>query len=179
MKWYSNSSVSRLEGAFTYPIDWSGFNIPDYVIKNVRNLGIPDENDYDKAMWDVYKHCSKSSKGEKFYIIGVTVDKYAGERDVLDHEVAHAMFYIDPKYKKASSTLVKIMDPVARKALEDYLGRVGYTPKVYVDEVQANMSTTRDWTNYSPRQKFTPEIAKTLNAAAEQFLVLFNEYKNK
>lgn len=37
--------------------------------------------------------------------------------------------------------LVKGLDPAIRKTINDGLKKLGYTPKVYVDETQAYMST--------------------------------------
>lgn len=170
MRWYSKTFG---KGAFTYPIDWSGFNIPDYVIANVRDLGIPDPNDYDKAMWEVYRHCHKKAKGGKFYIIGVVKGNGA-----LNHEIAHGLFYLNPEYKKATTKLVKEMEPTLRKAIEVYLHKVGYTPQVYTDETQANMATTEDFEHYSKRQHFDPKIAHELMEAQKPFIELFKRYTN-
>lgn len=171
MRWYSKAFG---KGAFTYPIDWSGFNIPDYVIKNVRDLGIPDPNDYDAIMWDVYRHCKKEAKGGKFYIIGVVKGNGA-----LSHEIAHGMFYLIPEYRKIATKLVKSMDPTLKKAVEFYLHKVGYTHQVYVDETQANMATTENFEHYSKRQHFEPEIARKLMEAQKPFVELFEKYAHE
>jgi hypothetical protein len=171
MRWYSKAFG---RGAFTYPVDWSGFNIPDYVIKNVRQLGIPDPNDYDKVMWSVYQSCKKKSKGKKFYIIGVVEGNGA-----LEHEIAHGLFYLNDEYRKAATKLVKEMEPSLRAEMEAYLHKVGYNPKVYTDETQANMATTDDFLNYSERQHFEPGVAKKLVEAQKPFIELFKKHANE
>jgi hypothetical protein len=168
MKYYSNAFG---KGAFTYPIDWAGFNIPDYVIKNVVALGIPDKNDYDKQMWEVYQKCKKKAKGQRFYIIGV-----AKGNGALNHEIAHGLYYINPQYKKEMDKLVKKLDPDLRKVMNAYLLKVGYTPRVFVDETQANMATTEDFANYSERQHFPLGVAARLTEAQKPFVELFNHY---
>jgi hypothetical protein len=168
MRYYSKAFG---RGAFTYPVDWSGFNIPDYVIKNVRKLGIPDPNDYDKQMLEVHQYCKKHSKTGKFYIIGVV----AGS-DALEHEIAHGLFYLNDEYRKAATKLVKEMDPNLRQEMEAYLHNVGYTKQVYVDETQANMATTDDFQHYSERQRFAPEVAKKLKEAQQPFVELFKKH---
>lgn len=159
------------KGAFTYPIDWSGFNIPDYVISNVRERGIPDPNDYDKVMWSVYQSCKKRAKGNKFYIIGVVKGN-----DALEHEIAHGLFYLNPEYKKEMVKLVKQMDPELRKVMDAYLLKVGYTPQVFVDETQANMATTGDFTYYSERHTFPADSIPKLNQARLAFEEVFKRY---
>ena len=168
MRYYS---LAFGNGSFTYPIDWAGFNIPDYVIKEVNKLGIPDRNDYDRKMWAVYQSCKKKAKGQKFYIIGV-----AKGNGALNHEIAHGFFYIDSEYKKEMTKLVKKMDPELRKAMNAYLLKVGYTPHVFVDETQANMATTEDFANYSERQHFGLDMAAKLTKAQEPFVEVFKRY---
>lgn len=167
MRWYSKAFGN---GAFTYPIDWSGFNIPDYVIANVRDLGIPDHNDYDKAMWEAYQYCHKKVKNGKFYIIGTTKGS-----DALDHEIAHGMFYLHPEYKKQMTKLVKELSPDVREALEKYLSKVGYTSHVFVDEIQANMATARDFTKSTGRH-WSAAITDKLIQAQKPFIELFEKY---
>jgi hypothetical protein len=175
MKWYSNSSFPKIEGAFTYPVDWDGFNLPSYVIENVRELGIPDKNAYDKAIWKAYKHCRKKANDDKFYIIGVS---YEGKSlsDALDHEIAHGLFYTCDEYKVAMNKLVLAMNPFLREAFEAWLKKKGYAKQVYTDETQAYMATSEDFGN---NKSFTPEIAISLNEAAKDFKWVFSQYKNK
>src|SRR5579864_3597075 len=47
MEWYSHNNKL---GYFSYPVDWSGFNIPGETIKKVWDLGIADKNIYDYEM---------------------------------------------------------------------------------------------------------------------------------
>lgn len=170
MRWYS---FKFGEGAFTYATDWAGFNIPDYVIKDVRDLGIPDKNSYDKQMWKVYKECKKKAKGEKFYIIGDTETGGA-----LSHEIAHGFFYINSEYKKEMMKLVASMDPELRKAMDNHLGKLGYASQVFVDEIQANMSTAEDFNN-SRITKHNPDVddlPKRLTVAQKPFVEVFQKY---
>lgn len=167
MRWYS---LEFGKGAFTYPTDWAGFNLPSYIVQEVHDLGIKDKNTYDEQMWEVYQKCKKKVKG-KFYIIGVAKDNGA-----LNHEIAHGLFYINSEYKQRAVKLVKKMDPELRKEMNAYLTKVGYTPRVFVDEIQANMATTEDFANYSERQHFSLDIAAQLTEAQKPFVELFNQY---
>ena len=134
MRWYS---LKYGKGSFTYPNDWNGFNIPGNIIFDMWNQHlIPDKNIYDYEMFMAWKECSAKAEGKKFYIIGVVKGNSA-----LKHEIAHGMFYLDPEYKKETTKLVKALSPEIRKNINDTLKKLGYTPKVYVDETQAYMAT--------------------------------------
>jgi len=133
MKWYT---LKYGNGSFTYPNDWNGFNIPGDTIQKVWKLGISDRNIYDYEMQMAWKECQAKANGEKFYIIGVVRGNKA-----LSHEIAHGLFYLNPKYKKESVNLVKALSDDMRKSINEALKKLGYTPKVYVDETQAYMAT--------------------------------------
>ncbi len=134
MKWYS---LKYGKGAFTYPDDWNGFNIPGNIIFDMWNQHlIPDKNIYDYEMYEAWKECNHRAQGKKFYIIGVVRGNKA-----LSHEIAHGLFYLHPEYKREMSKLVRALDPKIRKCINEALKKLGYTPKVYVDETQAYMST--------------------------------------
>lgn len=139
MEWYSKEFG---EGCFTYAEDWGGFNFPSSNYLEIEQLGIIDYNKYDKIMSDIYQECrDKINKKDNdiipFYIIGAK----SNETAVIKHEVAHGFFYTIPKYKKEMTKLVKELNPKFRKSLCAYLKKIGYAPKVYIDECQAYLST--------------------------------------
>jgi len=132
MRWYATKFGG---GLFTYPDDWNGFNLPDNIIKDVWDKHISDKNLYDYEMFQAWHECNRRAEGEKFYIIGT-----AGT-EALDHEIAHGLFYLNSEYQKKMKALVKALAPEIRKEMNIELKRLGYTPKVYVDEAQAYMAT--------------------------------------
>lgn len=134
MKWYSKKYG---QDAFTYPRDWGGFNIPCEVILDVFPE-ITDLNKYDKAMWEGYQQCQElaGSKKARFYIIGAI-----GNGETLKHEIAHGFFYTIPEYKKEATKLVNSLKPEVVKSMKSVLTKMGYTPKVHIDEIQAYMAT--------------------------------------
>jgi len=67
------------------------------------------------------------------------VDKLNGR--TIQHEIAHALFYINPGYKKEMSLLVIEMERKIFDKIEDLLYNMGYDKSVIVDEIQAYMST--------------------------------------
>lgn len=135
MRWYSLNSDKKI---FTYPDDWNGFNLPGNIIKDVHDKMILDRNIYDYEMITAWRECHAIAvfRGmEKFYIIG-TVGK-----DALDHEIAHGLFYLNSEYQKKMKSLVKALPADLKKEMNHNLKRLGYTPKVYVDETQAYLAT--------------------------------------
>jgi len=134
MKWYT---LKYGNGSFSYPNDWNGFNIPGDTIYKVWQLGINDRNIYDYEMQMAWKECQAKANGEDFYIIGVVRGNKA-----LNHEIAHGLFFLNKEYKKESVKLVKALPDSIRKTINEALKKLGYTPKVYVDETQAYMATS-------------------------------------
>jgi hypothetical protein len=133
MRWYA---FKYGKGMFTYPNDWNGFNIPGDIIKKVHDAFILSRTIYDYEMLAAWRECNTKSNGKKFYIIGVVKGNGA-----LDHEIAHGKFYLDPEYKKESIKMVKTLPSEIRMEMNSALKKLGYTPKVYVDETQAYMAT--------------------------------------
>jgi len=143
MRWYSKKYG---KGSFSYPNDWDGFNIPSTVIWKMWNEHlIPDKNIYDYEMWMAWQECNAKLNKDvacptkpinQFYIIGVKKGNSA-----LSHEIAHGLFYLYPEYRKEMTKLVKAIDPDIRKIINAGLKKLGYTPKVYIDETQAYMAT--------------------------------------
>lgn len=123
-------------GAFSYHVDWAGFNIPGTIIKHVHMLGIPDPNKYDAEMLAVYEKCLAKYPDRLFYIIGAVGEKWA-----MKHEIAHGFFYTQDEYRKEMTALVKALPKTLRTRINKVLKDIGYTPGVYIDETQAYMST--------------------------------------
>lgn len=134
MEWYSKKFGKY---AFTYPIDWTGFNIPGKVISNTYNNGIKDYNKYDKLMIHVYNTCAKESSD--FYLIGVY-----GKSSALKHEIAHGLFYTDNIYKSIMEKLIKELPTNVRNKMSKELIKMGYSKNVHIDEIQAYMATGLD-----------------------------------
>lgn len=133
MEWYSQKYG---EGAFTYAVDWAGFNIPGKVIDDVLRMGVTDYNKYDAIMEDIWSKGIQKYPDEKFYVIGAVGEKWA-----LKHEIAHGFFYTESAYKKEATKLVKALPKTFRNRMNKVLENIGYTPKVFIDETQAYLST--------------------------------------
>lgn len=164
MRWYSKKYG---KDSFTYAKDWGGFNIPSKVISEVYP-NITDYNKYDNAMYQAYIACNlqlgQVTNNPKFYIIGAV-----GKGTTLKHEVAHGFFYTVPEYKKEMTVLVKALPIDIRKSINKTLVKMGYTPKVFIDETQAYMSTGLYVEN-------NPKFESKLKKERAPFIALFNKY---
>lgn len=133
---YCRDHLGSPDADWSYTSDWSGYNIPASVIKDVHDLGIPDPNHYDALMAGVYGMIQGATLGKKAYLIGTTTD---AEVSTLNHELTHAMYYLDDAYSSAAGDL--IYKSPARILLEKALYKAGYPRKVAVDEIQAYLTT--------------------------------------
>ncbi len=144
MEWYSKNS----NGYFSYPIDWAGFNIPNTIFKANWFHNIRDKNKYDYfmlqayyAIWHDIKYNSIDTyldfdlNDPKYYLIGAT------DALTIKHEMAHGFYYLIPKYKKEMDTLTKKLPKKFVEKVYSWFENIGYTKKVFKDEMQAYMAT--------------------------------------
>lgn len=169
MRWYA----LKHDGVFTYTDDWDGFNLPSHIIWTLWNMQlIPDKNIYDYEMYNAWKQCvavlNKDSVCptvplQKFYIIGAVRGNGA-----VGHEICHGLFYLYPEYKKEMTKLVKALPSEVQKEMQTILKKGGYTPKVYVDEIQAYFAT--GLSDSFPDQNQWPEERKPFIKFYKKFL---------
>lgn len=160
MEWYSKTQCERKDKKnrplrmFSYPADWSGFNIPSWALEEVLPK-IEDWNRYDDFMSTVYDLIKKTEGEHPFYLIGTyaggaTDDDPSGET-ILDHEVAHALFYTNRDYRVKVRRLLREWDsPVANlnghkgeelDSARDVLKSMGYHETTVEDEIHAYCAT--------------------------------------
>jgi hypothetical protein len=132
--WYSNN-VGK--GEFTYCTDWAGFNFPLDIIKKCHDCGISDPNMYDSFMWGIYKMIDTLEPDS--YLIGTSKESDT----IIDHELTHAMYYINEKYKTSVDDVIKYAiawwKPFYEKICE-VLSNEGYAPHVFWDEINAYLT---------------------------------------
>lgn len=129
---------------FTYPEDWSGYNIPSNILQIAHHI-FCGETEYDNIMNDIYWYCvsdvQKKNEGKDvdWYLIG------ASSKDLrtLDHEIAHGLYFTNRDYKKDTNKLIKEIKPTHYGKLKKKLIKMGYVSdkKIINDEIQAFMST--------------------------------------
>lgn len=131
MAWYAQTFG---EGQFTYPEDWGGFNFPLNVIKKVQQVGIPDANHYDDFMAGVYGLINTTDPDS--YLIG-----FSDEEGYKDHELTHAMYYIDDEYRTQANFIIASAGEAFVVELKQALQDEGYASSIVLDEIQAYITT--------------------------------------
>ena len=134
IKWYMK--YTKHADLFTYQYDWSGFNIPSPVIEECMS-DVKDPNEYDRIMNSIIKTIRKDKPDGNFYLLGV--NKVSG--GLLEHEMAHGMYFTDPDYKQEMDTITKSLPKETKDAVAQKILDYGYPELVVMDEIQAYMST--------------------------------------
>ena len=128
------------EGVFTYPIDWSGFNVPSDILIGVSDAELPDLNKYDIRMRSWVNAIRQQEKDHKFYFIGTCEDD-EHLKETLNHEIGHALYCLDEEYKEIMDNLIKAMPRKNYNAIWEDLIEEGYHVSVIWDEIQAYAAT--------------------------------------
>ena len=131
---------------FTYPEDWAGYNIPSYSLeKAIEKFGDKYMTEYDEIMQHIVSECETKSyslnNGSKhnWYLIGT--DNFKSR--TMNHEMAHALYYTNPEYKRNCDALISKIKKSDYTKLNKALVGIGYlnNKKIIDDEIQAFMST--------------------------------------
>jgi hypothetical protein len=141
MRFYKDVWKKRI---FTYPEDWSGYNIPSNILHQSNHIFCKD-TEYDQIMNDIYFYCSNDvqikNDGRQldWYLIGAS----SKDLKTLDHEIAHGLYFTNKEYKKDTNKLIKGIKPNHYDKLKKKLIEMGYVKdmKIINDEIQAFMST--------------------------------------
>lgn len=128
------------DGKIEYFHYWTGFNIPGDIYKKWWDEPYASE----KTKWETALASAVTKKldlEKPFYIIGGK----KGDMEVIDHEIAHALYYMNPEYKDMMDTanyqFYKNLRGEYSKMVKS-LKKMGYGDNVIKDEVQAYMSTS-------------------------------------
>jgi len=167
MSWFVQYNNAH---TFTYTKDFIGYNLPSSSIQECISL-LPknDKNKYDDLMIKLFNDLNKQNN--KFYLIG-TIRKDA----TFYHEIAHALYYLEPEYKKQIDLITSRLSPRFKHQIYNILATI-YPEKVFDDEIQAYMST-RSWMTGMDRIKGFETIAKKYENNFQNWLVRL-ELKNK
>ncbi len=152
------------DNVFSYPNDWAGFNIPGKIIKKIYFDSVPEDfNFYDKTLFHIHKEIDSEFN---YYLIGTLPD----DRDTINHEVAHANFCLNKRYKKESLQIIRKLPVTARKKIEKHLTYIGYDSRVFDDEIQAYICA--DVYDFLNNIKFNKREIKTIKKAHEELFKL-------
>lgn len=153
VEWYSGGEE------FTYHMDWLGFNIPSKFILECQS-NIPDPNEWDIIMNDIITKIKETS-GDIFYLLGIK----EGDDDVLEHEVAHGLFFTNKDYQIEMMDIYDTLPDKVKSKVHSYLRESsGYSEEVFMDETQAYMSTG------------LPHELKSLDSYSKSFKDVFKRY---
>lgn len=124
------------EGHLDYFHSWSGFNVPGATFNSWTNK-FKDMSARElaliKLVWS-----SITNPDSRYYIIA-TIE---GDNTVEDHEIAHALYYVDETYKAKMDRLNSTLDADVRLLLTAEFAKLGYSSTVYEDELQAFLATS-------------------------------------
>jgi hypothetical protein len=144
MEYMRHYKTEWKKDVFTYPEDWSGYNIPSNIIHQAHHIFCKD-TEYDSIMNDIYWYCTNDSTEKNdgrqtdWYLIGAS----SKDLNTMDHEIAHGMFYTNKEYKKEVVKLINNIKPTHYEKLKNKLIKMGYVndKKIIDDEINAFMST--------------------------------------
>jgi hypothetical protein len=118
MDWYAATF-----GAFTYYEDWTGFNVPSAALMPFYQGTFDPLLEKEKRFLQLFK-----DEPAPFYVIGIA------SNDDVTHEIAHALFSMRPRYRRAIREAMRRYDTTA---ISRTLADRGYHPRVLEDEVHA------------------------------------------
>jgi hypothetical protein len=181
MNWYAKNRASKY-GVFTYPVDWSGFNVPGRVFEELFEenllLDSPVCTSLDMKMYSIVNYIQTilSERNGKdvdecydFYLIG----SKAASPATLKHELAHGLYYTTPEYKKEMLAVIKEMDKTVKADFKKWLRSIGYCKEVLDDEIQAYFSTglsARYLNNIQAAKKETKPFESVFKKYAKQYI---------
>lgn len=131
-------AYAEANGNFTYFTDWLGFNVPGNIVIKFRDVFYGDMRPREWGLLSSIDHKNKFiyRRDPQFYVIGTCKNfKY------VNHELAHAYYYLAPAYKDAQDAVTASMDPEMKAKVAVKLVEMGYTEDVIDDEIQAYFST--------------------------------------
>lgn len=140
MRFYKN--VWKKE-TFTYPEDWSGYNIPSHILEGGLDT-FNKETEYDEIMNDIYYYCENyplkfNKPRTDWYLIGAS----SKDLKTMDHEIAHGLYSTNKSYKNKMNVLIETIPKKIRDKIFKKLIKMGYVDdkKILYDEAQAFLST--------------------------------------
>ncbi|MBI2507963.1 hypothetical protein HYV89_03345 [Candidatus Woesearchaeota archaeon] len=164
-EWYvKNSPAGIRTGKFTYYKDWGGFNIPSKVLEPFYRGKFNPLTREEKILLGLFK----SFRRKNFYIIAIH-DKSG--KHTLQHEIAHGLFYTNPRYKKAVIGILKKCDKNSREEINKFLlNRGGYHPDVWMDETHTHIMTDMSYLKrHGVNTKKLSGINKELNNVFKRY----------
>lgn len=141
MKFYKNAWKKDV---FTYPEDWSGYNIPSNVLEKAHD-SFYKETEYDEIMNDIYFYCALDAQNKNngtrhdWYLIGAS----SKDKGTMNHEIAHGLYHTNKEYKLRMMYQLSLIPKKTMDKIDKKLIKMGYVNdrKILDDEAQAFLST--------------------------------------
>ena len=129
---------------FTYPEDWSGYNIPSNSLQQSHSIFCKD-TEYDAIMNDIYWYCANDSsekndgRKQDWYLIGAS----SKDLKTMNHEIAHGLYFTNKEYRVRMLYQLTLIPNKVREKINKKLIKMGYVndKKILDDESQAFLST--------------------------------------
>jgi len=153
-------------GAFDYPKRWNGFNVPGAVIvewlkalaeshgalrqKELDVLNRISNHRQQKPDW-WYADYPHNLEWDDIYVIACHAEydntyQRSDRQRVINHELAHALYTLDPVYRgKCDALLKKFARRKCTRLAKRTLKGMGYSKKTMKDELQAFWSSEPDF----------------------------------
>lgn len=131
--WYK---TTRKHGEFSYYTDWNGFNVPSYVFKPFVDQLFDPLTKQESRLLTTLALDGVDFDGD-FYLVGT----HSGEIDVLEHEICHALYYVNAEYRDKMNQLMSEHD---LSDLHNVLIQMGYHRDLCQDEAHAYICTGFD-----------------------------------
>ena len=144
MEYMRHYKLSWKKRTFTYPDDWSGYNIPGNIVQRANHIFCKD-TEYDQIMNDIYFYCAIDSQNKNdgtrcdWYLIGAS----SKDLKTMDHEIAHGLFFTNREYRMRMLYLLSLIPKKTMDKMDKKLIKMGYVNdrKILDDEAQAFLST--------------------------------------
>ena len=130
------------DGEFTYFEDWTGFNVPGHIVDAFFEQ-FTDLQQKEHKLRKFINEILEENDWNAYYIIA-TCRGAADEEETVQHEIAHAMYYLFNTYKEEMDGHLTSMESekALMKALKFQLKKSGYAENVHEDEMQAYFATS-------------------------------------
>lgn len=165
---YAESNKNKM----SYFEDWNGFNIPGHIFDQAIQIFRDDYTFKERMLVDVVNG-AKGPTLDKYYVIATDMTE-----DCMAHEQAHALFYLNPDYKKSVLKLQELLiEPAQKQLMADKLVEDGYSLSVLEDEINSYLIDTVIFDKEAKWKSFTENSGNLNLCAANSLHNLFNQYK--
>lgn len=153
MDWYAAD-----RGSMSYFTDWSGFNVPSWVIGAFRSGKFDPLSRKERSFLDLLDGVTGD-----FYVIATSDTR--PDPETLAHETVHGLYYAHPSY---AAEVRRRLGRFNLGKFRQKLRRMGYHAAVIDDELNAYLST-------GPEPLARDKHAAQARAARRQLVAVFRE----